>query len=138
MVSPTSPGSPLRSQPQTCARAESARLLVVEVHAGTSTLLLVSAHCPHTAKAKEALAFLEDLEAQIAFCSSAGVILVGADLNARLPEQHTSVTGDIAFGAPDDNGNPRPIRDCTLVTATPTDTQVEARTGSTTSCWEVN
>ena len=83
---------------------ESERLLVTEINLGGGKLLLASAHCPYGKRNPAAAKLLEELENQLQAGRDAQLIIVGLDLNGRLPGHHESVSGDLTHGTPDYNG----------------------------------
>ncbi|CAE7754403.1 Pol, partial [Symbiodinium sp. CCMP2456] len=80
---------------------EDERLLIATVLLGGAKVVLVSAHCPHAAKQQEAEDFLANLETQLRAVLPAHMIIVGTDLNGRLPCPFGRVTGDLSDGHPD-------------------------------------
>ncbi|CAE7035163.1 unnamed protein product [Symbiodinium sp. CCMP2592] len=81
-------------------KAESERLLVLEVAVAEGRIALVSAHCPHAARREEAATFIQEFVR----LRHAQLIIVGADLNCRLPCYRANVTGGLSCGEPDDIG----------------------------------
>ncbi|CAE7036913.1 unnamed protein product [Symbiodinium sp. CCMP2592] len=95
-------------------KVETERLLVIEIAVADGSIALVSAHCPHSARKEEAEGFLQELERQLSQLRHAQLIIVGADLNCRLPPDRTTVTGGLRYGEPDDLGE-RITRVCETV-----------------------
>ena len=80
------------------------RLLILLVQLADLRIGVISAHCSHSARAKEREEFLADFEQGINRIKSANLILGGADFNARVPVGFEGVSGDLEYGEPDEVG----------------------------------
>ncbi|CAE7386010.1 unnamed protein product [Symbiodinium sp. CCMP2592] len=80
------------------------RLLVVVSKIGQAKIGIVAAHCPHATKPKERSDFLELLTRHLASLKKVQLLLVGVDLNGRLPLNYPNVSGDLEFQDPDAQG----------------------------------
>ncbi|CAE7580998.1 unnamed protein product [Symbiodinium sp. CCMP2592] len=85
-------------------RAENERLLVLEIAVGPHRVILASVHCPHQARKEEAKRYLDDLATLLQSLPEAKVVVIGADLNARLPPHEPNITGGLQHGEPDEIG----------------------------------
>ncbi|CAE7879862.1 unnamed protein product [Symbiodinium microadriaticum] len=83
---------------------KSPRLLVVSVSLLGQQFLVVSGHCPHSTKPLEAKEFFQTLRQCLLPNKEAAAIIVGLDLNGRLPTGAEGATGDLQHGDPDANG----------------------------------
>ncbi|CAE7717929.1 unnamed protein product [Symbiodinium sp. CCMP2592] len=83
---------------------ESPRLLVLAVDLGGRTILLVSGHAPHATRAEEAADFFEMLWRGLRPYAKASLIVMGVDLNGRIPLDVPGITGTRRCGDPDKIG----------------------------------
>ncbi|CAE7389529.1 unnamed protein product [Symbiodinium sp. CCMP2592] len=83
---------------------ESPRLLTLSVDIGGRTIVLVSGHAPHSARIEEAKVFFEDLQQSIKLLAKASLIVMGLDLNGRIPLEVPGITGSRRCGEPDGIG----------------------------------
>ncbi|CAE6930495.1 unnamed protein product, partial [Symbiodinium sp. CCMP2456] len=83
---------------------EAPRLLILSVKVADRQVLLVSGHCPHSAHPREAKDFLDRLQSLLQPYRETAVILMGIDLNGRIPTCHEGITGSLRHGEADDNG----------------------------------
>ena len=84
---------------------ESPRLLILSIELQGRKFVVVSGHCPHAARDMEACRFMEELLAHLRPLAGAALIIVGLDLNGRVPADIKGVTGGLSLGQPDANGN---------------------------------
>ncbi|CAE7193839.1 ANKRD1 [Symbiodinium sp. CCMP2592] len=83
---------------------ESPRLLILSVDVGGRTFVLVSGHAPHSARMDEAKVFFEDLRQSIKLLAKASLIVMGLDINGRIPLEVPGITGSRRCGEPDGIG----------------------------------
>ncbi|OLP79036.1 hypothetical protein AK812_SmicGene40723 [Symbiodinium microadriaticum] len=83
---------------------ESPRLLILSIRAADCRIFAVSGHCPHNIRKDEAKQFHDDLSYHLGQIKEAGIVVVGVDLNGRVPTGIEGVTGGLEHGDPDDNG----------------------------------
>ena len=83
---------------------ESPRLLILSINAAPCRIFAVSGHCPHNLRKAEAKQFHEDLSHHLGRIKEAGIVVVGIDLNGRVPTGIEGITGGLEHGDPDDNG----------------------------------
>ena len=83
---------------------QSPRLLAISVSALGRQFVVISGHCPHSTKPAEAKVFLNSLRLCLLPCKEAAAVVLGIDLNGRLPTGMEGTTGDLQHGAPDANG----------------------------------
>ncbi|OLQ05712.1 hypothetical protein AK812_SmicGene11066 [Symbiodinium microadriaticum] len=87
-----------------CIVAETERLMLITMRIGAVQICAFSAHCPHSAKQPEALAFLGQLQALLMPYRRSSLIIGGVDLNGRPCVNTEYVTGDLAYGNEDATG----------------------------------
>ncbi|CAE7825551.1 unnamed protein product [Symbiodinium sp. CCMP2592] len=80
---------------------ENTRLLILHVRAAGVSVFLVSAHCPYEAKNGEWTEYLGELEKSLRCIKGADLVLLGVDLNGRIPCGVAGTTGDRTVGPPD-------------------------------------
>ena len=98
-------GSPLIAQAEDIHVVhESPRLLMIAINMAQCKIIVGSGHCPHSARQDEARIFHEDLAQCLGRYREAGVIILGLDLNGRVPTGVNGVTGGLEHGEPDYNG----------------------------------
>ena len=87
-----------------CVRAQTPRLLIIEIRKGGLKCVFFSAHIPHGGRAREREQFLRDLQRQLHQIGQADVIIGGVDANGRPPCQQHPVTGTLECGTSDPEG----------------------------------
>ncbi|CAE7947475.1 unnamed protein product, partial [Symbiodinium sp. KB8] len=101
----TSNGSPYRVAEEDVRILHKApRLLILSVSALGRQFVIVSGHCPHSTKPAEAKAFFQTLQQCLQQNKEAAMVIMGIDLNGRLPTGSEGITGDLKHGEPDSNG----------------------------------
>ena len=83
---------------------ESPRLLALMVNTAFGKVVVISGHCPHSAKRAEAKKFHDEIAGHLSKGREAGIVIVGIDLNGRIPTGLQGTTGDLVHGEPGDNG----------------------------------
>ena len=101
----TSNGSPCRvAEEDVRILYKAPRLLILSVSALGRQFVIVSGHCPHSTKPAEAKAFFQTLQQCLQQNKEAAMVILGIDLNGRLPTGAEGITGDLKHGEPDSNG----------------------------------
>ncbi|CAE7191431.1 unnamed protein product [Symbiodinium sp. CCMP2456] len=85
-------------------RHQEPRLLVITVATGSGKIAMVAGHCPHTSLPRERAHFLKTLSEQLCAVKNAALVVMGIDLNGRIPANYAGVTGSVECGEPDDAG----------------------------------
>ncbi|CAE7830408.1 Pol [Symbiodinium sp. CCMP2592] len=80
---------------------ESPRLLVLRVTCAGVRLGIIAAHCPHEAKGTECWDFLDRLERGVNQVKKDDIVVLGIDLNGRVPCGVEGTTGPVECGTPD-------------------------------------
>ena len=82
---------------------ESPRLLAISIKKEAVKIVVVSGHCPH-AEREDRPAFLADLRHVLSRAKYATLLILGIDLNGRLPTNFEPATGGLVYGEPDQCG----------------------------------
>ena len=81
---------------------KSPRLMILSISTGEYKVVIASGHCPYAHRRDEAVEFLELLRQHLGPLKHSGIIVLGIDLNGRIPTNVADVTGSLAKGSPDD------------------------------------
>ena len=82
---------------------ESPRLLAISIKKETVKIVVVSGHCPH-ADRDDRPVFFAALRQILSRAKYATLLILGIDLNGRLPTNFEPATGDLAYDEPDQCG----------------------------------
>ena len=81
------------------------RILALTINGPTTRILLVSAHCPHKQRPpSERDGFFKHLDSISPAFSDYALVVIGIDLNGRMPTNYENVTGSNAEDIPDELG----------------------------------
>ncbi|CAE7941102.1 unnamed protein product [Symbiodinium sp. KB8] len=80
------------------------RMMAVTASVAQEKIALISAHCPHAARAKERDEYLQELAAVLNRVKKTSMVFVGTDLYGRLPTNYQPATEDLEFDEPDSTG----------------------------------
>ena len=84
---------------------ESPRILALHIAIAQGDFLLIAAHCPHWQRpSEEKDAFFHDLQGVLEKFEQRGPIIIGIDLNGRMPAEIGQATGRIEPDLPDEQG----------------------------------
>ena len=98
-------GKPLIAEEQDVfIRAQTPRLLLLEIQKGGLRCILFSAHVPHEGRQQERVHFLHELQRHLHQAGEADIIVGGIDANGRPPCYHHPVTGSVEYGDSDEAG----------------------------------
>ncbi|CAE7254963.1 Pol [Symbiodinium sp. CCMP2456] len=80
------------------------RILALKITLQEVKIALIASHCPHAGRAAERDAHLQELKKLAGQAKNMTLVVIGTDLNGRLPPNYRPATGPLEFDEPDRTG----------------------------------